>query len=816
MNFPKKKYLIKANLKNINTTKKIVNNFFFDKKIIFFFLLDGPPFANGELHIGHILNKTIKNILIKVFFFKNLLLLSNLGWDCHGLPIEQSNTINNLFFLNCRKFVCKIIKIQKTNISNFNYFNYFYCYNTMEPKYESLQYKIYNFLIIKKIIFKEKIPILWCFKCCSSLSYSEILYKKINAFSFYIKIKFLKYFIIVWTTTLWSIINNQSIFFLKNQIYIIYKSKKELLIFSNFLLYKIIKILKLKGKIFAFLKGKYFFNKKYFFFLRKIIYYFNKSIIFHNNSYLDLSLGSGFIHCSPSNGVEDFELYYKKNKIYNFYNKKCFIKKNIFRNINIFFYSKILFKFIKKRKILLKKYQVNHNSMFCWRHKKPIIYYLSNQIFINLNFNYKKYKIKTIIINKLKNIKFYPSFIKNFLKNMIFFRSNWCISRQRYWGVPILYNNINKISYYKNISKSFGSQIIFYIDKKKTDIFDVWFDSAVSSFFVDNNKIIVEGKDQIRGWYQSCVIINFFIYFKLNIEIIVSHNFCIDNYGNKLSKSSKNFKTLDNILKINSDEIIKLYLLEHDFTKNIIFNEKSLLSANYTYITLRNFLKFLINNFYKFNFKNVKILIFDLWVIDKTNKFSKIIEKLFFSFNYYNAIKTIKLFITFMNNIFFSRIKNVLYLGKSYSIIRNSSLFIILYLLSQFKKILFPLFFYTYNELEKFFFTSNKKIIKKKNISLFFKFNQLTKNNVILYKNNIFIKKLKKDILCAFKKEILINNFFWNWTKTRFAINFRKKNFFCKISKEFIIKKNYCLTKSVCKSCLINLFSNYEEVKFYV
>ncbi|MBY0585455.1 class I tRNA ligase family protein, partial [Candidatus Carsonella ruddii] len=167
--------------------------------------------------------------------------------------------------------------------------------------------------------------------------------------------------------------------------------------------------------------------------------------------------------------------------------------------------------------------------------------------------------------------------------------------------VPII-QEIKNISYYKNLTKTFSSHIIFFIEKNKKNIFDVWFDSSILFLFIKNKKIIIEGKDQIRGWYQSCIIINFFIFFKINILIIISHGFCIDYKGNKLSKSSKNFENLKKILINNSSEILKLFLLEHDFTKNIIYNIKNLNNTNFTYKILRNFLKFIINNFYKFNF----------------------------------------------------------------------------------------------------------------------------------------------------------------------------------------------------------------------
>lgn len=815
LNLPKKKYLMKADLNKKILYFKNINFFLLNNKILNIFLLDGPPFANGDLHIGHILNKTIKDVLLKYFYNEKRILLNNIGWDCHGLPIEQLNYINNLFFINCRKFVCKVIKNQKKDIIKINYFNFYYLYNTMFPKIESLQYKYYFYLLLNNIIKKDFVPILWCFKCSSSLSYSEILYKKINSYSFYLKVKLLNFLIIIWTTTLWSIVNNQAIFFVKNFIYIIYKTKKNNLIFNIYLFYNIIKKIKLKGKVFGFLKGKFFIKKKYIFFLYKILKFYNKKNSFINNYYVDKNIGSGFVHCAPSNGVEDYELYNKKIFL-NCYNKFFFSKfYKIFKKISVFFLNKIIFKFLIKRKIILKIDNFNHNYMFCWRHKKPIFYYLSNQIFINLNFKIKKISIKKILLQKIKKILFFPKNIKKILLEMIKFRNDWCISRQRYWGVPLIHNYKN-ISYYKNITKTFSSHILFFILKKKKSIFDVWFDSSIISIFFKNKKIIIEGKDQIRGWYQSCLITNFFIYFNINIKLIVTHNFCIDNNGDKFSKSSKNFDNLLKIIKINSSEIIKFFLIEHDFSKNIIFNENNLSNTNFSYKFIRVFLKFIVNNFYKFNFFKKKFLLFDLWIVKKTMLISIVLKKLFLTFNYYNVIKIIKLYINFLNDIYLNYVKYNLYICKLFSYVRNSSLFTFYNILFFFKKNLFPILFYTSQEL--FLYIKNNTYNIKNNVffSFYLNLKKIINQNVIFYIKNNLINKIKTELINIFNNKIFFNNFFWNWYNIKFFIYIKENQKFCYLSKDLKNYKKFCNYKKICINCKINFFHNREEIKFYL
>ncbi|MFI4870022.1 MAG: class I tRNA ligase family protein [Candidatus Carsonella ruddii] len=811
LNLPKKLFLMKANLNKKKFFFKIIN-FLLNKKILNLFLFDGPPFANGNLHLGHILNKTIKDILIKYFYKNNKILLNNLGWDCHGLPIEQLNLINDYFFKNCRYFVCNIIKKQKKDIISINFFNLYYQYNTIIPKIESLSYKIFFNLLINKTIIEKHVPILWCFKCCSSLSYSEILYKKIICSSFYFKIKIINFIILVWTTTIWSLINNQALFFVKKYIYLIFLTKKNNLIFNFFLFINIIKKIKIKGKIISFIKGYFFLKKKYIFFFKNILKFYNKKNDIINNNFIDINIGTGFVHCAPSNGIEDFNIY-KKNKFINNYNKNFYVKiYKIFKNISIFFLNKIIFKFLYKRKIIFKNIFILHNYMFCWRHKKPIFYYLSNQLYINLNFKIKKYHIKKILIKKIKNIFFFPFKIKKNFIFMIKFRNDWCISRQRYWGVPI-YKNIKYISYCKNLSKNFSSHIFFFINKKIKNIFDVWFDSSILTIFLNNKKIIIEGKDQLRGWYQSCIILNIFLNFNINIKFIITHNFCIDKQGNKFSKSRKNFENLKKIIQINSNEIIKFFLIKYNFEKNIIFNELNLKNTIFLYTFIRNFLKFIVNNFYKINFINLQILYLDLWIIKKTFLIKKIIKKNYLSYYFYNIINIIKYYIFFLNNFYINYIKINLYISKLYSYTRVSSVFSIYVILSFFKKELFPILFFTSLEICKYI--KKKKYIKKNIYFSFLIMFKKIKNSIFYFKNNILFF-FKNEIDLFLNNKIIINNFFWNWYNRQYYFSINIKYYFCKFSQNNKNYKKISKYSNNCLNCTINQLHNFEEIRFLI
>ncbi|AFP83802.1 isoleucyl-tRNA synthetase [Candidatus Carsonella ruddii CS isolate Thao2000] len=807
---------MKLNLikKNIFFEIKKQNLIFFLKKIKIsnFFMIDGPPFSNGKIHIGHVLNKILKDIFIKNFLINNFICINNFGWDCHGLPIEQKIFSKKNYYFNCREFVCKTIISQKKDFFKLNLFNYYFYYNTMELKFESFQIKIFQYLLLKNLILKNKIPIFWCYKCSSSLSYSEIIYKNIKSFSIYFKIKILNFYLIIWTTSIWTMLNNQACFINKKYIYVILKSNNNLIILNN-LIYKFFKIIKIKIKIISFIKGIFFINKKYIIFFSKIINFYNFKKIIINNKYIDFNIGTGIIQCSPSNGTDDYLFFKKKNKIYNIYKKNCYINYLfLFKNINFLYINKIIYKILKKRHIILKKIFVFHKYMFCWRHKNYLIYFLSEQIFINFNYCFKKYNIKELIIYNLKKTFFFPNYLKINLINMLLYRNNWCISRQRKWGVIIPFCNYKICSFNKNISKTFSSQFFYYNESKK-NIFDVWFDSSISLLFCDNNILLIEGKDQIRGWYQSSIIINFIINFIIKIKIIITHNFFITSFGKKISKSLNNFDLKNIFLNYNSN-ILKIYLLQHNFTKNIVFSLKKIESSIFFYKKIKIIFSFIINNFYNFNFIKKKILFLDKWIIKKIFFFNKILKKIFFSYLYYKIINILEYLLNFLSNFYFNSLKLRLYISKINSYIRNSIIFSFYNILFFLKRNLFPL-------TSNFLSYLDKKFFYKKNFYFKNKFSYYIKLKKILNCINIFFFK-KKFLLFFFKKEFniynifFINNKFWNWISIYFFLKIKKKIKYCNFSKNYALKNNFFLKKNVCYKCCINKFHNLEEIKFYV
>ncbi len=910
INLPDNKFPMRGNLTNKepkiikewikkNIYNKIKNK---NKKNKKFIIHDGPPFANGKIHLGHSLNKIIKDIILKYKILNNYNISYIPGWDCHGLPIEleiqkkkniKLNNIKNIkkFKKKCKKYIKKQINIQKKEFIRLGIFaNWNNYYKTSNYKTISNTIKILNKLIKKKLIIRDKKPINWCINCKSSLSESEIEYKKIKSNSLYIyfklhkkkkiinklniknKNKYKNIKLIIWTTTPWTIPENNAISINNKYKYLLIGNKNNIFIILKNRSKNICKKLNIKLNIIKEIKGKELINKKYYHPISK------KKLYIVNNKYIDKKIGTGIVHLSKKHGEQDFEIC-KINKIKGKniinkngkFNKYKFIKE--LKNKKIEKGIKIIIKNIKKY-ILLKE-NIIHKSPICWRHKSKTIIRSTQQWFIKLN---KKLK-KKLILN-IKKIKWRPKWGYNKIKKMIIERPNWCISRQRFWGTPITilinkknkkihpntYNLIKKIS--KKIEK-YGPN--YWLDikikklikeyknyKKVKDILDVWFESG-STIFTINKKInnidlIIEGHDQYRGWFMSSLIINTALNKKIKYKKIVSHGFILDKNGNKMSKSLKNYIEPKQIINKYGSDIIRLWISCNNFYKNINISNEIILRTIELYRKIRNTFKFIISNLNEYNnkinfIKKKKMILIDKWIIYKANKYNKNIKNLFEKLKFYKIIKKInKFFNYYLSSIYFDIIKDRKYIIKKNTTPVNSVQTTLYILLQITIKWITPIIPFTSEEIWKFLNKKKCIYLTKKNKKNKFKINkkEIHKNiwnKLLLIKNKfnkiIENKKEKKIIKTSLETKIIIyiNNKFYNKIKIMkselkfFFITSKLKiikinninNFFFKIKcKKYNGKKclrcwhynKFLINNKICKRCFKNINKNGEIRKF--
>ncbi|CAL4319250.1 isoleucine--tRNA ligase [Buchnera aphidicola] len=809
LNLPKTQFSMRGNLpiKELQILKEWKKNDLYkiilhskkNKKV--FFVQDGPPYANGKIHIGHALNKILKDIIIK---FKNLSGYKTPFipcWDCHGLPIEHKieKKYSQKFKKfkkedirkKCKKYALKQVELQKKDFIRLGVLaNWKNPELTMDFKNQAKIMKNVQKIHEKNYLYQDKKPTHWCIKCQSSLAEAEIEYQEKKSDSIYFSLKyenkkkFFKKFninceenikniyIIVWTTTPWTLPASQAISINPNFTYNIIQIKNKIYILLKKKTKKILKILKKKKyKILHSIYGQK---------LENLLFnhpFLDLKLPIILSKYVVLDLGTGCVHTAPAHGEED----YKSCKKYNISPKNVIdsfgkYKKNIHKKLNkknIFQSNEIIINLLKKKKSLLKNNIIKHSYPYCWRHKSIVIFRSNKQWFIKIDTK----EIKNKIIKKIKKISWIPNWTKNNMILLIKKRPDWCISRQRNWGIPIpvfthkktglLHKKTNFFikKIYSTVKKN-GIEAWWKLDKKELlgndekkykksqDILDVWFESgcinanltypSLKKYRVAD--LYIEGTDQHRGWFMSSLILSIIIKNKIPYKKVITHGFTIDKYGKKMSKSIGNTINPQKIIKKYGADILRLWVASSNYSKDISISNEIINQTIDSYRKIRNTARFLLGNIYDFNFKKDRIhenemLKIDLWAIEKTFQTQKKIIKSYQEYKFHKVIKYILRFCFIdMSSLYFDIIKDRLYTSYKNSSNRRScqtTIYIINKILALWISPIIP---FTSYEIWK-------NIPFEKNINKIFQIEWFKKSHFMLKQNTINKKKWKKIFL---------------------------------------------------------------------
>ena len=509
-----------------------------------YIIQDGPPYANGYLHIGHLLNKTLKDVLVKYKLTKGFKTRISFSWDCHGLPIEnkakgmEGNLEDNakdiaLFYSNKQKEILYDFGIYPTE-DNFL---------TMEEDYKEREISLYNELKQNGYIYKKNKPTWYSPTLNTVLANSEIEYKKVNDESVYFKLKLNDCWLLVWTTTEWTIPGNQAICINKDINYVL--TNNNLICSESFA----------KDNNFEYIS----------FDLSKCSEYLN-----HNNENCPILFDdyvsddkTGIVHLCGGHGDDDFRILVENN----IEPKNVCEKELLLNHIDSY---KLSEEFLYKREEYFHDYPID------WRESNKVYKVLTEQTYLDFDLN----KIK----NCLKEIKL-SSKDRTRLSSTIFSRKDWCISRQRKWGVKI---------------------------PDSDDILDVWFDSgSMFTYYETPADIYIEGSDQHRGWFQSSIILASMID-EVPTKRIFSHGFVLDETGEKFSKSKIKGNFLEELYEIYNPDVLRLWVILSDYKNDVIFSENSLQNSSKQYFKIRNMLRYLLNNLHRnvHSFDNINDIIF--------------------------------------------------------------------------------------------------------------------------------------------------------------------------------------------------------------
>ncbi|WDI78668.1 isoleucine--tRNA ligase [Candidatus Purcelliella pentastirinorum] len=773
LNLPNTKFPMKANL--VKKEIDILNNWnkgnlysrirSAKKNRKLFILHDGPPYANGNIHIGHAMNKIIKDIIIKSKSLGNYNAPYIPGWDCHGLPIEHviekniSQTKKKLLLSDFRKFCRQYANIQVNKqkeefirlgvIADWNN-----PYLTMDYPNEANIIRVLIKIIKKGYLYRECFPVYWCVKCQSSLAEAEveycnkislsadILFKSIDVedvlfrFGIHENRDFKSIYCVAWSTALWTIPANSGLCVHPNLNYILLlhnnygyiiseNSLSDFIIRVNIKNYSVVENVCV-GKKLEFL---YFFHP-----------FLDNKVPLVLSDHVNLYEGNAIVHIAPNYGLDDYligkKYKLKSNNIIDSYGNYLFNVHYLLNELNIFDANNDLLEIFYKKNILLHSKEIKHSYPYCWRHKYPVIFFSTYQWFINL----EKNNLRKKILKEIENVIWLPTWAKNNMLSMVSKRPNWCISRQRNWGVPIpLFINKNTGDLHPNtidlmkkvadLVELNGVDIWWEIDYVKIfnineeeyikiiDILDVWFDSGATVYSVLSKRkefnscfadVYFEGSDQHRGWFMSSLIISMIINNRSPYHQVLTHGFVVDSLGHKMSKSLGNIIEPSYIINKFGADILRLCIAYSDYFNEISISNDILNTSISIYRRIRNTIRFLLANLNNFDPKidivdKCNMLSLDKWIIYCIKKLQNNIIDLYNNYNFHDVVKKLVHFCSIdMGSFYLDIIKDRRYTLKSDNIANLSCQTTIYYILEVLVRCISPILSFTADEIWKF------------------------------------------------------------------------------------------------------------------
>ena len=784
INLPKTTFSMKANLptrepeilelwKKIDLYKELRNS---RKGAEKFVLHDGPPYANGNIHMGTALNKILKDIIVKFHQMDGKDSIYVPGWDCHGLPIEwkieeqyKKNKKNKNevpiveFRKECRTFAEKWIEVHKSQFKRLgvvgDWENY---YSTMSFGAEAQIVRELGKFLKEGSLYRGFKPVLWSTVEKTALADAEVEYQDHKSDTIYTSFKVKSADskdlagseIVIWTTTPWTIPANKALAFNESLDYVILDIKDESdfknrkIVIADALLESVVKECDLKNykQIHKF-KGKEFKNTICSHPFLNLGY--DHDIPMLEARFVTTEQGTGIVHCAPSHGPDDFNLCLNNGiKAIETVDGDGKYTSNVklFEGIHIFKANPIVIEKLKEQKNLLFNGELVHSYPHSWRSKAPLVHRATPQWFISM----ESHKLRDKALKAIDETTFYPSKGKERLKSMIETRPDWCVSRQRVWGVPLpifINKKTNRIlvddDVFENIASIYekeGSDCWFsdnhqkFLGKKYkaedyeklSDIVEVWFDSgSTHSFVLEKRKdlkwpasMYLEGSDQHRGWFHSSLLESCGTRGKAPFESILSHGFVVDGKGLKMSKSLGNVIAPEDILKKYGADILRIWVASSNYAEDLRIDYSILDQHSESYRKIRNTFRYLLGNlndkFQDIDFEKIDIESLpelERFILHKIYTLNIRFKKYFQNYDFHNLYKELLNFCTVdLSAFYFDIRKDSLYCDALNSKKRKSSIIILNVLLNSLLKWFAPIISFTTEEIYQLISKKNKSI----------------------------------------------------------------------------------------------------------
>ncbi len=698
-----------------------------------FILHDGPPYANGHTHIGHALNKILKDIVLKSRRMQGNYVPYIPGWDCHGLPIElmvdkklgknKRNMTKAEIRGECRSYAKEWVKTQSDEFKRLGILgDWDHPYLTMHTSYEAATARELARFAERGGLFKGKKPIHWCSSCVTALAEAEVEYADHTSPSIYVKFPFTgelpaeaaalsgkKISFVIWTTTPWTIPANLGICLNPELTYVAVEVAGEVLVMAEGLYESVMKTLGIEDyQLLASFPALPFENRT----CRHPFYDRDSLIIL--GDHVTLEAGTGCVHTAPGHGQEDYVVGLKYGlDIYNPVDDYGKYREDVefFGGMKITDANDAVCAKMTEVGALLSESKVSHSYPHCWRCKKPVIFRATEQWFISMEAN----DLRNKSLEQIKATEWIPAWGENRIYSMVENRPDWCISRQRSWGVPITAFYCEKcgealadgktMHHIADLFEDHGSDIWYEKEAsellpegaacpacghdkftKEMDILDVWFDSGVSHAAVleqrDNLKspadLYLEGSDQHRGWFHSSLLASVGTREVAPYKAVLTHGFVVDGKGKKMSKSVGNVVAPDEVIKKFGVEILRLWVAAQDYRDDIRISPEILQRLSDAYRRIRNTARYILGNLHKFNpatdlVADNELLEIDRWALSRLERLVGRVQKSYDDYEFHILYHAVHNFCSVdMSAFYLDVLKDRLYTARTGSLPHRS------------------------------------------------------------------------------------------------------------------------------------------------
>lgn len=728
-----------------------------------FILHDGPPYANGHIHLGHAVNRTLKDIIVKAKMLSGFDAPYVPGWDCHGLPIELNvekkhgkagdKLTPKQFREACRQYAKEQVDIQREEFKRLGQVaDWEQPYRTMDFKYEADIIRSLAKIVANGHLQQGFKPVHWCVECGSALAEAEVEYankmspaidvrfKVIEEETFFGKLdaslrwhdnmSVLPVSLVIWTTTPWTLPANEAVALHAELDYVLIQTATERLVLAQALLNDCLARYEItEHQVLAEFKGAQ---------LEGILLqhpFYHRQVPIILGDHVTTDSGTGAVHTAPAHGQEDYVVgkKYKLPMVNPVANNGCFTPDTaLFAGEHVFKANPHVIEVLKENNALLCEKKIEHSYPHCWRHKTPLIFRATPQWFISM----EQQGLRSDAIKAIHTVEWIPEWGQARIENMIAGRPDWCISRQRNWGVPIplfiheqsrqlhpqtaeLFEKVATLVEQSGIDAWFdltaadllGDDADQY--EKITDTLDVWFDSGTSHFCVLAQRaelawpadLYLEGSDQHRGWFHSSLLTAVAMQGQAPYRQVLTHGFTVDDKGRKMSKSLGNVIAPEKIINSMGADILRLWISSTDYRSEIAVSDEILKRTAEAYRRIRNTTRFLLANMHDFDPAQhlvavENLLALDSWMVERAQALQTEITAAYDEYQFHLIYHKVHNFcINELGSFYLDIIKDRQYTTQTESLARRSAQTALYHVIEMMVRWLAPILSFTAEEI---------------------------------------------------------------------------------------------------------------------